>query len=180
MSFYGSVIDAIANLLAQVATGRVVGRDLKDFADIDAAVAAQGTYTLISSGLSKDSTNEEHLEVLLVGQIELPESASPSDVEEAEFQMLDEIRAFVPRVGGVFISDTGFRQSAQVSAPYGFISGVLRVGPFQLDPRPDMAIINNIQLIPIDNSTAPTGVFLGRAPDIGTGHEPDYVDVTTL
>ena len=179
MSFYGSVIDALANLLSQVAINRTVGRDLKDFADLDASVAAQGTYTLISSGLHKGDVNEEFLEVLLVGQIELPESARPSDVEEAEFLMLDEIRGFVPRVGGVFISDTGFRQSAQVSAPYGFVSGVLRVGPFLLDPRPDMAIINNIQLIPVDNSVAPTGVFLGRAPDIGTGHEPDYVDVTT-
>lgn len=29
-----------------------------------------------------------------------------------------------------------------------------------------------------DGSTAPSRVFVGMAPDIGTGHEPDYAEVT--
>jgi len=47
-------------------------------------------------------------------------------------------------------------------------------------PKHTMTLDMAVRDIEIDTSTMPTGVWLGRAPDIGTGHEPDYVDVTTL
>jgi len=47
-------------------------------------------------------------------------------------------------------------------------------------PKHTMTLDMAVRDIEIDTSTRPTGIWLGHAPDIGLGHEPDYVDVNTL
>jgi len=140
MSQYGLILDSLKSALAAASPDRIVTRELKDFADRDRADITKGVYTLISQGLNADENDEETLDVLLVGQIELTESASPSAIEEAELSMIDEIRSFARKVSGARIVLGRFRQSAQLDAPYGFISGTLKVGPFYfedvLDPSP--------------------------------------------
>jgi len=177
MSFYGDVIDAMAAALGVAAPSRLIQRDLKDFGDLPAADIGRGVYTLIGSGIKPVDATTEMLQVMLVGQIELPESATPSAVEAAEFLMLDEIRQYLHCLQGIHIVHTGWRQSAQVSAPFGFISGVLNVGSFSTDPLPNPAIVGNINYVPCDEIIYPpvSDVRIGVVPDIGAGHEPEYV-----
>jgi len=143
-SQYGSIIAAIATALGQAAPMRTVVRDLKDFSDYDETVIKAGVYTLISKGMNADASDIEYLDLLLVGQIQVDEGSAPSVVEEAELLMLDEVRIFTQKIQGVRIVRGQFRQSAQIDAPYGFISGELTVGPFDFDLPADTTIADFI------------------------------------
>jgi len=143
-SQYGNIIAAIAIALAQSAPLRTVVRDLKDFADYDETVINAGVYTLISKGVNADDSDIEYLDLLLVCQVLVDEESAPSAVEEIELQMIDEVRTFTQKIQGVRIVRGRFRQSAQIDAPYGFISGELKVGPFDFDLAADSTLADFI------------------------------------
>jgi N-methylhydantoinase B/oxoprolinase/acetone carboxylase alpha subunit len=121
---------ALKTALATAMPTRVVTRDMKDFGDRAKADIAVGVFTLISAGEGgyrnyngREAMDGKH-RILLVGQIELAESALPSAVEDAEFAMIEEVKGFVRAlpVGLCSLSMTGFRQSGQLDAPYGWVS----------------------------------------------------------
>jgi len=144
MSQYGVIIEAVATALSAAAPTRTVTRDLKDYSDYDDGVIRAGVYTLISQGIMADESDIETLSLLLVGQILLDESAAPSATEEAELLMIDEVRVFSQQIQGLRIVRGRFRQSAQIDAPYGFISGTLQLGPFDFDPAADLTMADFI------------------------------------
>jgi len=155
MSQFGIIIDMISAALKQASPQRVVTRDLKDFSDHDAQDIQKGVFTLINQNVHADENDIEYLDLLLVGQIELAEGALPSAIEEAELTMIDEVRHFCQGLYGTQIVRGKFRQSAQLDAPYGFISGTLRVGPFNFD-------------MPLDASLAPFIFFHADSQQIIT------------
>ena len=116
--------------LAAAMPARVVGRDLKDFGDRPKADIAAGVFTLVSRGEGgfKNYNGREAMDgkhrMLLVGQIELGEDAAPSAVEDAEFAMVEDVKGFMRALPANLCSltMTGFSQSGQVDAPYGWVA----------------------------------------------------------
>ncbi|MFH2082080.1 MAG: hypothetical protein ABIK08_11415 [Pseudomonadota bacterium] len=116
--------------LAAAMPARVVGRDLKDFGDRSKADIAAGVFTLVSRGEGgfKNYNGREAMDgkhrMLLVGQIELGEDAAPSAVEDAEFAMVEDVKGFMRALPPALCSltMTGFTQSGQVDAPYGWVA----------------------------------------------------------
>ena len=123
--------NALKTALATAMPTRVITRDFKDFAQRAQSDLTAGIITLIGAG-EKDfaqilgrATQLGTVPFVVVGQIALAESAAPSAVEDAEDLMAEEIKAFIanpgsPLLGGITL--TGFRQSGQVDAPYGWIA----------------------------------------------------------
>lgn len=121
---------ALLAALAAACPARVVSRDLKDFSDRAKADLTAGVFTLISLGESgypnyngSEAMFGRH-RMLLVGQVQLAEDADPSAVEDAEFAMVEDVKAFVRSLPTNLCSMvmTGFRQSGQLEAPYGWVS----------------------------------------------------------
>lgn len=125
--------DRMALIRTQLAAAfplRVVTRDLLDFSARDYTDLEKGIYTLIGQGeggYQNYSTREGmdgRQRILLVGQMQLGEDALPSAIEDAEFAMVDEIKSFL-RARPALLAQlymTGFRQSQQIDAPYGWVS----------------------------------------------------------
>lgn len=121
---------ALLVALAAACPARVVSRDLKDFADRTKTELTAGVFTLISIGESgyrnyngREAMDGRH-RMLLVGQVQLAEDADPSAVEDAEFAMVEDVKAFVRSLPTNLCSMvmTGFRQSGQLEVPYGWVS----------------------------------------------------------
>ena len=120
----------IKTQLAIALTARVVTRDLMDFAQRDNADLVKGVYTVVSKteGGYKNYSGREGMDgtqnILLVGQFVLAEDVLPSVVEDAELAMVDEIKTFL-RTRPAALAQlymTGFRQSQQMDAPYGWVT----------------------------------------------------------
>lgn len=130
MSEISTRMELIKTLLAAALTARIVTRDLLDFAQRKDADLLAGIYTLVSNGeggyqnLNGREAMDGTQRILLVGQIRLDEDAVPSAIENAELAMVDEIKAFLRARPAQIIQlyMTGFRQSQQMDAPYGWVS----------------------------------------------------------
>ena len=130
MSELGTRLASISSALAARYTARVVSRDLLDFSMRKDADLKKGVYTLVSIG-ERDFPNFNGMamqfgrhRMLLVGQIRLAETAVPSDTEEAELTMRDEIKTFLDNLPLALapLVATGWQQSAQSDHPDGWIS----------------------------------------------------------
>lgn len=126
---------ALQSALATALPARVVVRDLKDFADRAKADIAKGVFTLISKGEGgyrnyngREAMDGRH-RILLVGQIELAETAAPSAVEDAELAMVEDVKGFVRALpsGLCGLTMGGFTQSGQLEVPYGWVAIDLEV-----------------------------------------------------
>lgn len=128
MSEIGDRMAAILTALGTALPARVTTRDLMDFSERDSADLAKGIYTLISAGESGYQNLQGRLamdgqgKMLLVGQIALAESAKPSETEDAELTMVDEIKSFLRTLPPALcrLQITAFRQSQQLEHPYGW------------------------------------------------------------
>lgn len=121
---------AMKTALTTAMPTRVVTRKLKDFAERPKADIAAGVFTLISKGEAgyrnhngREAMDGKH-RMLLVGQIELAETAEGDAVEDAEFAMVEEVKGFVRALPPTLCSlvMTGFQQSGQLDAPYGWVA----------------------------------------------------------
>jgi hypothetical protein len=121
---------AIVAALGTACPTRTVTRDMKDFADRSSSELTAGVLTLVSLGEGgyrnyngREAMDGRH-RMLLVGQVAVSEVSDPSDVEDAEFALVEEVKAFVRALppGLCSLSMTGFRQSGQAEAPYGWVS----------------------------------------------------------
>ena len=98
MSEIGDRMNLIKATLAAALPARIVTRDLLDFASRKDSELQAGIYTLVSRGekgyqnlLGRAAMDGNH-NIILVGQIQLDEKATPSGVEDAELTMVDEIK----------------------------------------------------------------------------------------
>lgn len=114
---------------------RIVTRSLKDHAQRHAADLKKGIYTLISHGeegftnLRERAAMDGRHRILLVGQFQLGENCAPVDIENAEFVMVEEIKEFLRDLPPdlACLEMTGYQQSAQLEAPYGWIAAQLEI-----------------------------------------------------
>lgn len=130
MSELGDRMNLIKTTLAAALPSRVVTRDFLDFTDRKDADLLAGIYTLMSGG-EKDYQNllsrhamDGQQSILLVGQFRVAEGAASSAIEDAEFAMVDEIKAFARALPDSLcqLNMLGFRQSQQVDHPYGWVA----------------------------------------------------------
>jgi len=123
-------LELLKTNLAAMYPDRIVTRDLKDFSLRKKPDLEIGIYTIISKGLSDFNSPAQLVllegthGILLVGQIELPESADPSEVEDAENEMWDEVKAFIqtPGAGLCPLDPVSMLQSQQIDHPFGWIA----------------------------------------------------------
>jgi len=155
MSVYAPVMQSLVTALQAASPLREVTRDLKDFAERSSDQLFMGVFTLIAHGIDIDESDLEWLNVLLVGQCEMPDDKTPpSAIEEAELQMIDDVRRFaLNSFGVVHIVRGNIRQSAQVDAPYGWISMTLRVGPFDMQEPANLTSMQPFLLFHAESQT---------------------------
>ena len=125
-------MNAARTLVAEnVPAWRVVTRSWKDFDGHAQADLEAGIYTLISQA-ERDYANYYGREaqlglqtILISGVFVLSESATGEQIEDAEFEMVEELKAVAqvrskPEIIGA-LQLVGFQQSGQLEAPYGWI-----------------------------------------------------------
>ena len=139
LSELGTRLEAIKVALAARYMARVVTRDLKGFAEHKDADLKKGVYSIVSIGernfkiAPRISMGWGKHGMLLVGQIRLDEKTkpNPSDVEEAELLMRDEVKAFLenltPELAPLICTD--WRQGAESEHPDGWVSFDLEFKP---------------------------------------------------
>ncbi len=125
-------MEAIRTSLAAAVPERIVTRAFKPLQNVPASELQAGQYTIISRGESgyqnlngREAMDGTH-RVLIVGRFQLPEDASGLDIEQTEFEMLDEWKAWLralPDELCCFVLQE-FEQSGQVEQPYGWIAGM--------------------------------------------------------
>jgi hypothetical protein len=110
---------------------RIVTRSMLDFAERDERDLVRGVITII--GLGESDFNNYlgaeatfgRLRLLLVGQLYLGAKALGVAVEDAEYAMIEEIKAFtraglVPGIDSFILNS--YRQSGQIELPYGWVA----------------------------------------------------------
>lgn len=129
-------MNALKVALAAAMPTRVVTRDLLPFDMRPDADLLAGVLTVVSSreGRYANYRGREaqmgKLNVVVVGQLRLQESASPSEVEDAEFAFAEQVKGFLGGalpVGDVQLIETRF--SGQMEAPYGWFAMDWEVWP---------------------------------------------------
>lgn len=126
-----AILTSFKSALASAYPARIVTRSLKDFADRKKEDLAKGVFTIIANGQPEGDTYEQKLKLLVVGQIELDEQATGEDIERAELLMARDVKNLVQRqVRGPDLRITGIDQSAQLEAPYGWVSLAVEAGPY--------------------------------------------------
>lgn len=114
---------------------RVVTRTLKDFASRQPAELKRGVFTLISHGegefanLRERNAMDGKHRMILIGQIQLGEKAESVEIEDAEFDLVEEVKAFLQDLPPALacLEMTNYQQSAQTDAPYGWIACDLEI-----------------------------------------------------
>lgn len=185
MSQIGAIVGAMLASLAAGFPARRTDDSVIDFADRSESDLVAGVYTLISDGQPGPIEAEvEYINVMLVGQVMVAESASGGDIQEAENLMIDELKTF-RRAATVKIDISSIQQSRQLELPYGWIRASLRVGPFDLTPPFDGSALTPFDLfhadwdIPSFESGAEHSNWLEEPADHATS-VPDATDDVTL
>ena len=125
----------ISETLAKRYPLRTVTRSLKDFSQRRASDLKCGIYTVVSHGeagfenLRERAAMDGRHRMLLVGQIQIEEKEEPEAIEDAEFVMIEEIKTFLRDLPPTLacLEMTGYVQSAQVDAPYGWFQADLEM-----------------------------------------------------
>lgn len=129
-------MDAIAAALLLALPTRVVKRSLKHYTEHSAADLAAGVVTLVSAGegsynpglgmVAKEGTHR----VLLIGHLKVAEGQDGEDIEAAELDLAEEIKAFVRAgVTGTSLRLDRIEHSRQLENPYGWLVAYIDAGP---------------------------------------------------
>lgn len=129
MSTLSVKFDQIEKALGLAYPARIVTRSFLNPSDRPDSDLRAGVYTVISQGEGgyNNMPGREAMygknELLIVGQIVVAEGDPASAVEDAEFDMVDEIKGFVRAlpVGIDAMLLKKFRQSGQIDHPYGWV-----------------------------------------------------------
>jgi hypothetical protein len=132
MSLIEQMIHAMTFALGKRYPKRLVTTNLVDFADRKSTELEQGIYSLVFVRQSDFSAYSEKVDLMLVGQVALRDSATGAEVQATELQMLEEIKSFIQSAPfDLFrMVATKSASSAQLEAPYGWVSVDITIGPF--------------------------------------------------
>lgn len=131
MSELSTRMEAIKASLQAFRPLRVVTRDAKDPAHHKRADLLKGIFTIVSMG-EGDYTNvagyvaqDGRQGFLILGDIEIAPNQAPSKIEDAEGDMIDDIKAWVRAVTNdstlCLVRLLNIRQSGQIANPSGWI-----------------------------------------------------------
>lgn len=129
MSTLSDKFEQIKTALALAFPARIVTRSFMNPSDRPDSELLFGVYTVISqaeggyNNLPGREAMYGRIELLIVGQTKVGEGDSSVEIEDAEFQMVDEIKGFLRAlpVGIDSLLLKKFRQSGQVDHPYGWV-----------------------------------------------------------
>jgi hypothetical protein len=121
---------AIVAAFAAAYPARVVTREYKDRSLLSQTVLTAGTYAILSRGeggfdnLPERKAMDGTHRILVAGQIQLAETATGANIEDAEFAMVEEWKAFVRALpaGMCRLEMTNWVQSTQIEHPYGWVA----------------------------------------------------------
>lgn len=126
-------MQSLAAALATHYPQRIVTRDWEDSSQRNDSDLTRGIYTLISKSETDyaDYPGREAqlgtLQFVLIAQIKVAEASGASTVEDAESDLIDEIKAFVSNPPPS-LADAGnlalvsWQQSGQLEHPYGWVA----------------------------------------------------------
>lgn len=123
-----AAMESLRTALAAAMPGRVVSRAFRPLAQRTEAELRAGVLCVVALGESDYATHRGReadlgtLKVLLVGQIMVAPKLGPEAVEDAEFVMAEQIKAFL--AGDLPVRQClarSFRQSGQLDAPNGWV-----------------------------------------------------------
>lgn len=148
---------------------RVVTRSLLDFADRQPDELKAGVFTILANGLPEGDIYFQHMKFLVVGQIQLSEKATGEDVERAEMLLSRDIRNLVQRqLRGPSLHLGALEQSAQLEAPYGWVSVSITAGPYDAtEPLTDDEGLGNL----MDFLTFKADIDVGRPHQSAQEHK---------
>lgn len=129
-------MDAIHAALVAALPTRVVKRSyFRHFSEHEEAELAAGVVMLISAGegeyargrgmIAREGTHK----FLLIGHLKADDDSAPRDIEEAELDLIEEIKAFVrvPAPGlSLYLAQA--QHSRQLEHPYGWVVAYLEAG----------------------------------------------------
>lgn len=133
---HNAVLDAIVASLTVALPERYVQRSLIDPASAPRASLLAGTVCVVSGGGGGFANYRGregdlgHMNVTLVGFVQVPESSEPADVERAELDLLGDLLWWVSSaaVAGLdVIYPQDWTQSRQLEHPYGWVALGLEV-----------------------------------------------------
>lgn len=129
-------LDAIEASLAAALPSRIVTRALKHYTEQSDADLTAGVVTIVSAGESGYNTGlgmaarEGVHRILLIGHLRVAEDTTGADIEAAELDLIEEIKAWARQpVQGMSISLDNVQHSRQLEHPYGWIVAYVDAGP---------------------------------------------------
>lgn len=130
-------LDALKAAFAARVPLRIVTRVYRDRAHIDRADLVKGVYLIAAMG-EKNFTNVTGYEamdgrqsILIAGDIMVDEALDGASVEDAEFEMIEEIKALCRNLPSTLctMNLVAYQQSGQMEAPYGWVLAQLEYIP---------------------------------------------------
>lgn len=123
-------MDLIRSSFSAAYPTRIVTRNYKDRGLLSASDLAAGTYAVMSRGeggfenLPERKAMDGTHNILVAGQFQIAETATGKDIEDAEFAMVEEWKAFVRALpaGMCRLEMTRWAQSTQMEHPYGWVT----------------------------------------------------------
>lgn len=127
MSALGTKFEQLRSALEAAQPARIVTRSFgQDRSDADLRA---GVFTILAQGeggfnnLPGREAMYGTVDLVILGQIKVAEADPAADLEEAEFTLIEEIKAFVRAlpVGIDSLMIKSYRQSGQIEHPYGWV-----------------------------------------------------------
>lgn len=138
-------MQALAVALTAALPGRIVRRGFVPYPQLSRDVLQAGTVHLLASGEQGYANYRGReadlgaLRVVIVGQLVVDEAALPPEagpealsaaVQDAEFALAEEVKGFLANPAGLRqCLATGFEQSGQMEAPFGWVAFECEVMP---------------------------------------------------
>ncbi|MBO9493853.1 hypothetical protein J7438_07105 [Thalassotalea sp. G20_0] len=172
MSDSMTIIDEIRQFLTDRLPHRKVTGTWKDREQYHQKLREQGIHCVLYRGENPgDNAYQGSLKLLIYGLIELHARAEGHEVEQQELELVKELKAFSESDDGALLSIRNIVTSMQVEAPCGWYVAECDYGPV------DLSVTDNRW---DDGSDSPSDVYVGLEPEIGFGHEDDYIPMDEL
>jgi len=129
-------LDALAQALIPALPTHTIKRSLLDYRQHEEAELLSGVVTIVSAGERNYSNalgmaaREGTQRVLLVGHLQVAQASAPADIEAAELDLIEEIKACVRSgINGMSVRLDSVEHSRQLEHPYGWVVAHLDLGP---------------------------------------------------
>ena len=129
-------LDAVEASLASALSTRVISRALKHYTDQTDDDLTAGVVTIVSAGegdynkglgmVAREGTQR----ILLIGHLSVAETTGGKDIEAAELDLIEEIKAWVRQpITGMSLRLDNVQHSRQLEHPYGWLVAYIDIGP---------------------------------------------------